>query len=408
MKTFDSKAFNPQAFKYLVGRVPNLKMNALKTSSAVTGSAELRRLFADQNGSGYARTAVKGLLTGEPVNYDGKTDIETTGTKTYSQGHVVVGRAQSWTENDFSEDITSGEDFIGNVAGQVAGYKDELDQDILLSVLKGAFSMDVSAAPCRDFVEKHTTTVPGLLSGVTLNKAITRACGDNKGKFSLVITHSHVASDLENLNLLSFLKYTDANGIERDLALATWGGRTVLIDDEMPFDEATGQYTTYILGDGAIKLQDVGVKVPYEMDRDPKVNGGQDTLYMRQRKTYSPNGISYEQVVQETLSPTNAELENGRNWTLAYSGQPSDAAETRTFINHRAIHIARIISKSGFTLEEPTPQVQSASIDVAGLVQGLTDGLAQGIEAAIEKVGVTTPVTEPEKSTGDKKDEKKK
>lgn len=174
----------------------------------------------------------------------------------------------------------------------------------------------------------------------TLNTAIQKACGDNKAKFTLAIMHSTVATNLENLNLLAYLKQTDANGVQRDLGLATWNGRLVLIDDSMPAtggyypataDEpgalqvkdsgasgdkqidkknvtpyfGTGtvtaesyvvpgvKYVTYVLGDGAFDYEDIGAKVPYEMSRDPKTNGGQDTLYSRQRKVFAPYGISY-------------------------------------------------------------------------------------------------------------------
>ena len=93
-----------------------------------------------------------------------------------------------------------------------------------------------------------------------------------------------MATNLENLNLMEYLKYTDANGIQRDMSLATLNGRLVLIDDSMPVEtvgesESTyTQYTTYVLGDGAIEYTNCGVEVPYEMDRDPKTNGGQTTL----------------------------------------------------------------------------------------------------------------------------------
>lgn len=85
------------------------------------------------------------------------------------------------------------------------------------------------------------------------------------------------------------MTYTDADGIQRDLSLATWNGRTVLIDDGMPTEDvkesSSGagdgytKYTTYVLGNGSIVLDDIGDAVPYEMSRDPKTNGGQDTLY---------------------------------------------------------------------------------------------------------------------------------
>ena len=388
MGKFDSKSFNEKAFKYSVDRIPNLKTNELKKLRALTGNEDIRKVFADEDGTAYARIAIRGLLEGDAVNYDGQTDITATSTKTFERGVVVVGRAKGFVEKDFSYDVTGGKDFMQNVAEQIADYKDGLDQDTILAVLKGIFSM--TGAKNLEFVNKHTTEVKGNIQATTLNTATNKACGANKKKFALVFMHSDVATNIENLNLLEHLKYTDKDGITRELDLGTWNGKLVIIDDDMPTkeveatyvkttdkaivtgktyytksstkytvvsnpvegsigdyyelsDEAHTEYTTYVLGIGAIDFEDVGVKVPYEMDRNPSKNGGQDTLYIRQRKVFAPFGISYEKKSQASLSPTDKELENGSNWDLVNSGEESE--EDRSYINHKAIPIARIISR---------------------------------------------------------------
>ena len=395
---FDAKSFNPEAFKYMVGRVPNLTLNALKKSRALAGNPDIRAVFTSQNGTAYARLAMRGLLDGDAVNYDGETDITATSTKTFEQGMVVVGRAKAWTEKDFSYDITGGVDFMGNVSAQVAEYKDTLDQKTLLSILKGVFAMPTTDAKNKEFVEKHSTTIYAPMSATTLNSAVNKACGANKQKFSLVFMHSDVATNLENLNLVAHLKYTDSQGMQRELDLYTWNGKLVVIDDDMPTTEQEGfyikaksadegalqvvansatptakqiklesvtpvadsyetpkegdyvvyvdaftEYTTYVLGNGSISYEDLGVKVPYEMNRNPEKNGGQDTLYTRQRKVFAPFGISYEKKSQATLSPTNEELKKGENWTLVHSGETTESK--RSYINHKAVPIARIISR---------------------------------------------------------------
>lgn len=387
---FDAKSFNPEAFKYMVGRVPNLTLNALKKSRALAGNPDIRAVFTSQNGTGYARLAMRGLLDGDAVNYDGETDITATSTKTFEQGMVVVGRAKAWTEKDFSYDITGGVDFMGNVSAQVAEYKDTLDQKTLLSILKGVFAMPTTDAKNKEFVEKHSTTIYAPMSATTLNSAVNKACGANKQKFSLVFMHSDVATNLENMKLLEFMKQTDGDGIQKDLTLATWNGRTVVVDDDLPavtgyadaeadtpgalVIKASGasgaseidlakatpyfgtrtlaadmyvvpatQYTTFIMGNGAISYEDIGAKVPYEMARDPKTNGGQDTLYTRQRKVFAPKCISYEKTNQDTLSPTDAELSDGANWALVHSGEATE--NQRSYINHKVIPIARIKSR---------------------------------------------------------------
>ena len=385
---FDSKSFNPEAFKYLVGRVPNLKMNELKKSAALAGDPDIKAIFSSQDGTGYARLAMRGLIDGDAVNYDGQTDIDATSTKTFERGVVVTGRAKAWVEKDFSYDITGGVDFMDNVAKQIAEYKDGLDQKTILAVLNGIFAM--TGEKNEEFVNKHTTVVNGNMEASTLNTATNKACGANKKAFSLVFVHSDVATNLENLNLIERLKYTDKDGITRSLDLGTWNGKLMIIEDEMPVDEgyytatvdthgalkvvASGandgevtltnvkkaafypagvaandyvvegvRYTTYALGKGVIAYEDIGAKVPYEMNRNPAKNGGEDTLYIRQRKCFAPFGISYEKANQATNSPTDEELADGANWTIAHTGE-ADAAQ-RSYINHKAIAIVRIFSR---------------------------------------------------------------
>mgnify|MGYP007081679685 CR=1 FL=1 len=54
-----------------------------------------------------------------------------------------------------------------------------------------------------------------------------------------------------------------------------FGSKTLAADD---YVVAGTQYTTYVLGEGAISYEDIGAKVPYEMSRDPKTHGAK-TLY---------------------------------------------------------------------------------------------------------------------------------
>lgn len=351
---FDAKIFNGEVFQKYVDRVPNLHLNSLINSRAVVARPDLAGAMSDQVGGNYLTTPLKGLIDGDPLNYDGVTDITATSTQTYQHSRVVAGRAKAWTEKDFSYDITGGVDFMENVAQQVSEYWDEQNQLILLAILNGVFSMTGSANLA--FVNGHTSDITsvvnsegktGHMDATSLNSAMQKASGDHKSKFSLVLMHSAVATNLENQNLLTYVKYNDANGMSRDTNIATLNGRMVIIDDDMPVEDITSgttvtghKYTTYVLGDGAIEYTDCGAKIPYEMSRDPKTNGGQDTLYSRQRKCFSPWGISFTKSSMATLSPTTTELSNGANWELVNT----QGVSNKKYINHRAIGIARIIS----------------------------------------------------------------
>jgi len=353
MGLFDAKLFNGEVFGKYVDRVPNVHLNALIESGAIVSRPELAAAMSDQVGGNYATTPLKGLISGTtPLNYDGVTNITSVNTQTYSHSRVVVGRAAAWTEKDFSYDITGGVDFMQNVAEQVAGYWSEIDQATLVSILTGIFSM--TGAANLKFVNNHTSDITavtnsenetGLMDATSLNTAMQKACGDHKSKFSLAIMHSAVATHLENLNLLTYLKYNDANGIQRDLPIGQLNGRLVLVDDDMPVTtvgtgaSAHKTYTTFVLGQGAIEFTNCGAKVPYEMDRNPATNGGEDTLYSRQRKCFAPYGISFTKASMSTLSPTDSELEMGANWELVNTG-----GDSKKYIEHKAIPIARIIS----------------------------------------------------------------
>ncbi len=376
MALFDRINFNGEVFDRVVRMTPNLRLNELLKSGAIVEKKEYASQFKDQQGGHYATTLIKERLRGNTVNYDGKTNITSESRGNYAMGRIVIGRAQGWTEKDFNSDI-SGDDYSA-AAGEVAEFWDDIDQNIILSTLKGIFSM--TGGKSGEFATKHTYT-SGRFEATTLNTAMQKVLGDNKSKFALACMHSAIATYLENLNLLEYMKYTDADGIERPLPLATLNGRVVLVDDTMPaiegYIDATGsepgalkivessavstgevlladvkksyfgkktlaaddyviatvQYTTYVLGQGAIEYTDCGVKVPSEMDRDAKSNGGETDLITRQRKIFAPYGISWK--TPSIISPTDAQLEDGKNWELANT-------DSKDYYPEKAIAIAQI------------------------------------------------------------------
>lgn len=404
MPKFNSKEFNPQAFGAYVKTVKNAKKNELAKSKAIGSGDNARASLSSQTGSIYTKIPYFGRISGKTSqNNDGNTDIQSTGVSTFSQGFVVASRMDSWTERSFSKNITAGVDFLkSSVAPQIAEYKMEVRQDILLAILKGIFSMKTTGSTiankaAKEFMEKHIYDISnevgeenaGLVRATTLNTAIQRACGDNKGIFSLILCHSTVSTNLENMKLLKFLTYTDADGIERELTLGQWNGRLVLVDDSMPTEEIEGRYvkvtgrtegalkvvgsgalegqinlaevipavdgytpkendyvayieggtvyTSYVLGNGAIILDDIGDANPYEMSRDPAKNGGQDTLYVRDRYICGAEGISYNRPKDGMVSVSNEDLATGTNWEII--------CDDTQAIDLKTIPILKIVSR---------------------------------------------------------------
>lgn len=400
MALFDYKHFNGTVFGKYMETIPNPKLNKLLESGAIVQRNDLLATLQDQVGGNYLSTPIRGNIFGEnPVNYDGETDITATSTATYEHSRVVLGRAKAWMERDFTYDITGGEDPLQTVvAPQIGEYWNEVYQELLISVLKGVFNM--SSGANGQFVQDHTMDITGQtnldnelgkVDVTTLNKTMQKACGDNKSKFAMFICHSVIGTNLENKKLITYYKYNDAEGVERTLDLYAWSGKPVLVDDSMPtvdvpatyeltsdatvdstktyytrsgsagsyvytavttpvagslgsYYEKTAEaytaYHSYVLGTGSIEFTDCGAKVPYEADRDPKTKGGESLLYSRRRVCYAPYGISFTKASMASLSPTNAELENGANWELVHT-----STTTVKYIPSKSIAIARIISR---------------------------------------------------------------
>lgn len=393
---FDSKVFNPEVFGKYVENIPNVKKSELAKSRALGSNENARKALAIQTGSLYARVPYFGRISADTSqNNDGNTDIQASKLPTFDQGFIVASRMNSWTEKSFSKNITAGVDFMDNVGAQIAEYKIQVVQKIMLKMLAGIYAMDTTADTVRghaakDFVEKHTydaSNVSGV-SPTALNTAIQKACGDNKSIIKLAIMDSTTATDLENQNLLNMLKYTDKDGITRDLTLGTWNGRLVLVDDDMPVTIAEATYaktsdvalvdgkkyftrsgsaghyvytevetpdvsnigsyyeitaggyevhTTYLLGEGSIVVDPIPDSVPYEIYREPLSKGGEDYLIVRDRYICGFESFSFEKTENVGVSATNDDLANGENWAVINNG--TEAIPTKS------IAIARLFTR---------------------------------------------------------------
>lgn len=267
------------------------------------------------------------VLDGEPDNYDGATDISASEPAGVNQTGVVYGRGKGFTARNFASEL-SGADPMNHIAATIGKYWAKQRQKALLSVLNAIFGISGASGNAKKWKDNHivdlssSTETPYLIGATDLNDLATKAMGDNKNLFSLAIMHSNVAKTLENLQLLEFWKYTDINGIQRPTALASVSGFTVVIDDGVPVEsgaDGLAKYTTYLLGEGAIRTAKGRVDVPAEVYRDPSKNGGQDTLYTRIRETIHPNGFSFTAPSSGwTNSPTDEQLGASANWSVAF------------------------------------------------------------------------------------------
>lgn len=325
MATYLGYPFDPELFNYNWANAKDPTLTAMFDSGAVMNNAELRTLIA--NGSDFYTLPFYKVIGGTPENYDGATDITLTDPTASAQNGIVYGRAHGWKEKDFVVDYNSGADPMQQIVSQVAKYWQKQRQSIMLKIMSAVFGINGSG----DFANwnNHTTDISSAnttvaesnkMGATTIGDAIQKAVGDNQDAFNLCFMHSKVAANMAGLNLLNFLKYTDANGVEKTLRIGQINGITVVVDDGAPVTAATdsvaAKYTTYVLGTGALQYAPAPVKVPAEIHREPVTGGGYDALITRLRETIHPNGFSFTKPANGyTASPTDAQLATSANWS---------------------------------------------------------------------------------------------
>ena len=371
MEIYRGKIFNEEVFERYTKTLPSTKENSLIKNGLFTVVNKYRAKMTDQTGGYAIEEPIKGRLG-----------------KTFIQRKIAYGRAKAWGEYDFATEVT-GTNFKAE-AQEVKDYWDEQRQSTILAILKGIFGMTGGAD--GEFVAKHTYDISegegtaANLGADAMNRAAQRALGDKKAQLDIIFMHSAVSTNLEGLNLINFLKYTDSEGIERDLTIGTFNGRLVIVDDEVQelngYEEATSattgavqvvasgatagqvnitdvkasdyypenvaasdyvvatnKYVSYAFKKGFFEFEDLGVVKPVELARDAYTKGGFTDLVTRVREIIVPYLISYKG--PGAVSPTNANLATGSNWELV---NDQDAI-AKTYVDDKLIPIVRIISR---------------------------------------------------------------
>lgn len=340
--TFLGYPFDPEIFLMNWQAAQDPVRTAMIDSGAVQRNRTIERMIA--NGSNLYTVPFYNVLGGDDDNYDGQTNMNVSAPTGASQTGVVYGRMHAWKDQDFIRDFNSGANPMLQISSQVAKYWNKKRQSRLVGIMNGVFGITDDSTDFWDAWQLHTLNIALATTGTVsdANKvdaasaadAMQKAVGDNSSIFSMAVMHSAVANTLAKKQLLEFRKYTDASGIERTINIADWNGLTVIVDDGVPAtasanDSAAMEYTTYLLGAGAIQMGSAPVSVPVETSRVVLEDGGYNLLATRLRETLHPNGFSYT-LPSNVISPTDVQLAAAANWKIV--------------ADPKAIAIARIIS----------------------------------------------------------------
>ena len=254
-------------------------------------------------------------LSGRSQNLDGATDITSSAITSKQQSGIVVRRGNSWTSVDLEAELAQ-EDPQTAIGDYLTDYWKEDDEATLFLELKGAFAA-VSASVLLDDIsiaDGDNALDANKMNAQTMISSLYKTMGDAADKIVALAIHTDIYASLVSQNLITFEKLEDQN-----VTISRFLGKVVFYSDNFP-KVAGGTsgfvYTSYFFASGAIGAATGKVKTPMEIEREAKVNGGQDTLISRKAIIMHPYGFSFTADI--ATSPTDAELELGTNWLLVY------------------------------------------------------------------------------------------
>lgn len=239
----------------------------------------------------------------------------------------IHGDGDAWQVNHLAKWM-SGTDPLKAIVADVGASFARLDEKFIISSLKGMFAapsmaanrlnIAVNAMPEGGFTDVST------LNGKTFIDA-TALLGDHSERLRTIAMHSATEAYLRKLDLIETVRGSDGK-----LILSLFQGRVVIIDDDLPVENAEGGnakiFTSYLFGEGVFvrgqanldTLLPTGLGTDaIEFERDGLAN--ETRMMMRRRYIMHPLGMKFLIDNIAGPSPTDAELENGAYWTRAYT-----------------------------------------------------------------------------------------
>jgi len=234
---------------------------------------------------------------------------------------AIIRRAKMWSATDLSAAL-AGSDPMAAIATLVAQFWARDTQKELIAILNGIFGTVPAGSsgtpPAKTRLESNLLDISGK-SGTAANWSgsafidAEQKLGDAKAQLTGICMHSATEAYLKKQNLIDTVQPSN------DVAFGTYQGKRVIVDDGCPV--ASGVYTTYLFGNGAVALGNgnpVGF-VPTETDRAKRKGSGVDYLINRRTSILHPRGIAFTSAsVAKTEGPSRTELADPKNWNPVY------------------------------------------------------------------------------------------
>ena len=221
-----------------------------------------------------------------------------------------IGTNQHWKSMNFVPSMNGRSDPLGVIAGQIADYWSIQYSRTMISSCVGVY-LDNVANDGGDMVYDGTAVGDGTMSAPMIIRA-RQTKGDRKRDFTAIGMHSDVYANLEEKDLITFVKYSGQNTL-----FPTYNGLFVIEDDDMP--RLGANYLSILYGPGAMLFGSGEPKRPFSNSYDELTgNGaGAELLHSRREYAFHPNGWNYTGA-PAAESATRAELETAAAWERVY------------------------------------------------------------------------------------------
>lgn len=234
---------------------------------------------------------------------------------------IRVNRNQGWSDADLVAEL-AGDDPMRAIGDRVSAYWRRAFQSHTVSILKGIIADNV-ANDSGDMVNDIASGDPVTATAAQLVSAeaildTKQTMGDEAEVLDTLIFHSVVYTRLQKLNLIDFIP--DSRG---EVRFPSYLGYNIVVDDGVPAVAGSNQteYTTYLVGRGAMAFAEHPPAVPVETERKPEQGdgGGVEELWTRRQYLMHPYGIKFTSSSLAGQSPTNTECEASANWDRVYA-----------------------------------------------------------------------------------------
>lgn len=255
-------------------------------------------------------------LTGDPEAIQSDSTLTPDKIDTGKDVARILMFGKAWSSEDLAAEL-AGADPMKAIASKVANYWTIQEQKIALAALDGVFA-DNDANDDGDLIndianEDVDTDEAEELDGDAILDS-KQLLGDAKDKLTALAVHSQVHTNLQKKQLIQYDPEADA-----DIGFGTYLGHSLVVDDEVPTEEADTsgtKYTSYLFARGAFGYEDGQPKTPTETDRNSLK--GEDILINRKKFIMHPRGFAWQEGDVDGEMPTLTELADATNYDRVY------------------------------------------------------------------------------------------